>query len=203
VGARKKSTKGRIGNKSVANRHKLFKQYVEPNLNLVYKLCIQYSFSDADVEDNYIEVLINFYKYIETYDPSKSIQTWLHIVTKRFVNDMNYKNSRFKRNDHIDICQIANYQIGEDRDNELNMQQGNYGELYSDEVLTALESLKPIYREALLLQQAGYKLNQIMEITYKNGTLKTRNIETVKSRLFLAKQQIREMITRDGETRTE
>ncbi|MDR1504146.1 MAG: sigma-70 family RNA polymerase sigma factor [Prevotella sp.] len=203
MGTRKKPSKGCVTEKAIANRQKLFKQHVEPNLNLVYKLCIQYSFSDADVEDNYIEVLINFYKYIETYDPSKSIQTWLHIVTKRFVNDMNYKNSRFKRNNDIDISRITNFHIGEGQDNELNMQEGNYGELYSDEILTALESLKPIYREALLLQQAGYKLNQIMEITYKNGTLKAKNIETVKSRLFLAKQQMREMITRDGEARTD
>jgi RNA polymerase sigma factor (sigma-70 family) len=132
---------------------------------MVYKLCIQYSFSAADVEDNYIEALINFYKYIESYDPSRSIQTWLHIVTKRLVNEMNHRNSRLKRNDDTDISLITGYYTGEGDGNELDMQQGNYRELYGDEVLAALESLKSIYREALLLQLAGYRLNQIMEIT--------------------------------------
>ena len=82
------------------------------------------------------------------------------------------------------------------------MSLDNYKQLYNDDVLDALESLKPIYREALLLQQAGYKLHEIMEISYKNGNLKTKNIETVKSRLFLAKQQMRSLIDRDGEKRT-
>ncbi|MFR2062324.1 MAG: hypothetical protein ACLS37_10890 [Alistipes sp.] len=36
----------------------------------------------------------------------------------------------------------------------------NYREFYSDDILSALDSLKPIYREALLLQQAGYKLER-------------------------------------------
>ena len=38
-----------------------------------------------------------------------------------------------------------------------------------------------------------------MEITYNNGTLQTRNVETVKSRIFLAKTQLRKLLTRDGE----
>ena len=82
------------------------------------------------------------------------------------------------------------------------MSLDNYRQFYNDDVLEALDSLKPIYREALLLQQAGYKLHEIMEITFEKGSLKTKNIETVKSRLFLAKQQMRDLITRDGEKRT-
>jgi len=81
------------------------------------------------------------------------------------------------------------------------MGMDNYRELYGDDVLRALSQLKPIYREALLLQQAGYKLTEIMEIAYRNGTLRSRNIETVKSRIFLAKQQMKGLINRDGEAR--
>lgn len=40
-----------------------------------------------------------------------------------------------------------------------------------------------------------------MEITYRNGTLQAKNVETVKSRLFLAKAQLRKLLTRDGEKR--
>lgn len=188
---------------SVVKRTKLFNQYVLPHRNLVYKLCINYTYASCDIEDNYNEVLINFYKYIESYDPSKSIQTWLHIVTKRFVNDMNIRNSVFKRSDDQDINEIVG-QLSEEEDVHSNsMCMDNYDRLYNDEILNALDRLKPIYREALLLQQAGYKLGEIMEISYRNGNLKTKNIETVKSRLFLAKKQMRKLITRDGERREE
>lgn len=74
----------------------------------------------------------------------------------------------------------------------------NYQELYSDDVLAALKQLKPQYRSALLYQQAGYKLKEIAEIEYRNGALESRNIETVKSRLFLARQQLQQLLTRDG-----
>ena len=83
------------------------------------------------------------------------------------------------------------------------MDISNYPQMYNDDILAALSKIKPIYREALLLQQAGYKLNEIMEISYRNGNLRTKNIETVKSRLFLAKQQMRKLITRDGDRREE
>lgn len=189
---------------SVIKRTALFKQFVLPHINLVYKCCIQYSFSACDIEDNYNEVLINFYKYIETYDPSRSIQTWLHIVTKRFVMDLNIKRSAFKRTEDVDVSEIRDSFLDEPDEVSSNcMGITNYHHYYNDEILDALLKMKPIYREALLLQQAGYKLHEIMEISFRNGNLKTRNIETVKSRLHLAKQQMRKLITRDGKTRIE
>ncbi len=45
---------------------------------------------------------------------------------------------------------------------------------------------------------AGYKLTEIVEITHKEGLLKTKNIETVKSRLFLARSQLKKLLNRDG-----
>ncbi|MEB3373790.1 hypothetical protein SFC43_13050 [Bacteroides sp. CR5/BHMF/2] len=74
----------------------------------------------------------------------------------------------------------------------------NYRDMFGDEVLEALERIGRKYREALLLQVAGYKLEEIMEILYQRGCLKTKNLETTKSRIFLAKKKLKEMLTRDG-----
>lgn len=179
-------------------RTELFNRYVLPHKNLIYALCIRYTFRREDIADNYNEVLVNFYRYIHTYNPERSIQTWLHIVTKRFVYDLNLRR-RLPTTDDVSIYDLpAGVLSGEDTHTN-SMGMDNYREFYNDDILRALGQLKPIYREALLLQQAGYKLHEIMEITFRNGTLKSRNIETVKSRLFLAKQQLRELITRDGE----
>lgn len=188
---------------SVRRRTALFHKYVWPHRNLIYSLCIRYTYAQEDVADNYNEVLVNFFKYMETYDPQRSIQTWLHIVTKRFVADLNHRNSQFKRCDDMDVQKIASDLLSEDGPSASVMGLDNYRELYCDDILKALDSLRPIYREALLLQQAGYKLGEIMEITYRRGSLRVRNIETVKSRLFLAKQQMRKLITRDGDKREE
>lgn len=143
------------------------------------------------------------YKYIESYDPQRSIQTWLHIVTKRCVFDLDQKRQKqqnmVSRDNEVDT-------FTNDYDEECvsyrAMNLSNYQELYNDDILIALEQLKPSYRRALLLQQAGYKLKEIAEIEYKNGALESRNIETVKSRLFLARQQLQQLLTRDGNRRT-
>ncbi|WP_165020895.1 RNA polymerase sigma factor [Dysgonomonas sp. ZJ279] len=187
---------------SVRIRTELFNRHVYPHRNLIFKLCIRYTYSPADIEDNYNEVLINFFKYIETYDPARSIQTWLHIVTKRFIADLTTRrNARHKTTDDVDVTRLADGMPDEDEVSSNCMGMDNYAEMYNDDILEALSEIKPIYREALLLQQAGYKLSEIMEICYKKGNLKTKNIETIKSRIFLAKQQIRKLIDRNGEKR--
>jgi RNA polymerase sigma factor (sigma-70 family) len=190
-----------IDDESVKRRTELFIRYVLPHKSLIYKLCINYTFCPSEVEDNYNEVLINFFKYIETYDPERSIQTWLHIITKRYVSDLNARHSVHTRRNSLDVSQIAGALMDETTVSESDLSEENYRSHYNDDILEALDGLKPIYREALVLQQAGYKLEEIMEISYRNGHLKTKNLETIKSRLFLAKKQMRNCITRDGERR--
>ena len=75
----------------------------------------------------------------------------------------------------------------------------NYRELYNDDILSVLDELKPIHRDVFILQEAGYSLKEIAEIEYQKGTLKSKNVETVKSRLFLARQYLKKHLTRDGE----
>lgn len=173
---------------------------------MIYKLCMRYTFNPNDTQDNYVEVLTNMYKYIESYDSKRSIHTWLHIVTKRCVFDMDQRRKRqqdmLNDDNDVDSFSVSNdfTEIGEVSAGAMSID--NYRELYSDDVLYALDQLKPQYKRALLLQQAGYKLKEIAEIEYRNGALDSRNIETVKSRLFLARQQLQQLLTRDGKRRT-
>lgn len=78
----------------------------------------------------------------------------------------------------------------------------NYEQYYNDDILWALRRLKPIYREPLLLQQAGYKIGEITDILHRKGMLQSKNIETVKSRFVPGQRdQLRNLLTRDGEKR--
>lgn len=189
---------------TVKRRTELLKKYILPHKNLIYKMCIQFTWNQEDVEDNYSEALVNFYRYIESYDPQRPLKTWIYAVTKRLLADLNARNQhRLLPNDNVDVQDLAGVLPDDDEGGENCMGMENYREYYNDAILAALDRLKPTYREALLLQQAGYKLGEIMEIAYRNGTLKNRNIETIKSRLFLAKSQMRKLLTRDGDPRVE
>lgn len=190
----------------VKKRTELYNQYVAPYYNMIYKLCMNYTYDPANVEENYTEVLVNFYRRIDTYDPTRSIHTWLHIVTKRQVFELERRRRRHDNKSYdIDIedygeCDwMAN-------DNHISgnvMGVDNYRELYNDDILAVLDSMKPIHRDAWILQQAGYSLKEIAEIENQKGTLKSRNIETVKSRLFFARQYLRKNLTRDGKRKVD
>lgn len=189
---------------SAKRRAELLQKYVMPHKNLVYSICIKYTYNQADIEDNYMEALVNFFKYMDSYDPRRPVKTWIYAVTKRLVVDLNNRNkNKGAPDDNVDINAIRSIIPDKEVPSENCMGIENYKEFYSDDILWALQQLKPIYREALLLQQAGYKICEIMEMTYKNGSLRTKNIETVKSRLFLAKMQLRKLLTRDGEKRVD
>ncbi|MFO3725610.1 RNA polymerase sigma factor [Butyricimonas muris] len=187
--------------KNIELRTELFNRYILPNKNLVYRLCIRYTYLQENIADNYSEALVNFFKYITTYDPQRSILNWIHIVTKRFVMEQNRRHGRLPVSENVDVYSLASSLTDEDDTHGNAMGMENYREFYNDDILNALDSLKPIYREALLLQQAGYKLEEIVEISYRNGNMKSRSLDTMKSRIFLAKQQMRKLITPDGEKR--
>lgn len=181
-------------------RNSLFEKYVAPYLNMVYKLCINYTYNSANVEENYTEVLVNFYRRIETYDPSRSIHTWLHIVTKRQIAEIERKRKRDDNRDYDQDIEMYEGTVSNDSGELSGNAMGidNYREFYSDDILSVLDEMKDIHRDAFLLQESGYSLKEIAEIEHDKGTLKSRNIETVKSRLFLARQFLKKNLTRDG-----
>lgn len=179
-------------------KNELFKKYVIPHLNMIYKLVITYSMKKAYIQDNYVECLNNYYNYIETYDPNKDIRTWLHIVCKRFVKALELKRSKGAQESDLEEAPNEDLLYDPNKITDNMMGVDNWREMYSDEVLDALNKIGPIYREALLLQMAGYSLKEIAEISYKNGNLKTCNVDTIKSRLFLAKKGLRKILSQYG-----
>lgn len=190
---------------SIKTRTALFNKYVYPYRNLIYHICIKNTASEDNIRDNYNEVLLNFYKYVCTYDPARSVKTWIYAVTTRCVFDLEGKRSRFKRTGDVgvvDIEELADELLDETEVSANSIGLDNYRDLFSDEVLFALEKLKPMYRDPLLLQVSGYRLDEITVILHKKGSLKAANIETTKSRIFLAKKQLRELLTRDGKRKT-
>ncbi len=187
---------------SVERRTELFEQLIRPNINLVFSLSIRFSRNPQDIRENYTESLTNLFRYIHTYNPERSLANWIFICTKRLIYDLDRKRAQWKTTDDVDPEHIVSHHAEDSSEVSFNfLGIHNYMEYYSDDVLRALAKLKPIYREALLLQQAGYKLEEIMEIAHRNGSLKNPNIETVKSRLFLAKLKMRQMIDRDGNSK--
>lgn len=182
---------------SIQRRTELFTKYIVPHKRLVYSICINYTNNSRDIEDNYSEVLLNFFRYIESYSPTRELKSWIYSVAQRLVFDLNRRNmNQPKRNDNIEVSSLSDEDAIQTGGNCMGLE--NYRQHYNDDILEAIDNLPEIHREALLLQQAGYRMEEIVEISYQNGNLKTKNSETIKSRIFLAKKSMRSWLTADG-----
>lgn len=84
-------------------------------------------------------------------------------------------------------------------DNEFDID--NFKERISDEVLEAIEDLPDIYRNTFLMKMCGFKLREIMDHEHENGNLKNKNLDTVKSRLFLARNILKNKLKEFNEQR--
>lgn len=188
----------------IAQRRQLFDQYVTPFLNMVYSLTRKYSSHPSHVQENYTLVLSTLYRGINTYNPERSIKTWLHICTKRKVFEIERNRNKYENtiDDSHDVYLLADDEIEGDHVSSNAMCIGNYRELYNDDILAVIDSMTPIHRDALLLQLEGHSLKEIAEIEQRKGTLESGNIDTIKSRLFLARQKLKKELTRDGVRRT-
>lgn len=180
-------------------KRELFDKYVKPNLNMVYKLCIKYSYSPAHIQDNYSDVLENFYKYMLSYDESRPHLTWMHVVIKRCI--FASENKRLMEGVSVDLDE-ANGVVYEGIDEANCLTMNNYREHFDDDILEALDSLEEIHRVTFLLQLLGYTLDEIAEETHKMGLLRSKSIETVKSRILAARKKLSVLLNRDGTKRT-
>lgn len=186
---------------SVRRRTELFTKHILPHKRLIYSICIKFTFEEKHIEDNYSEVLVNLFRYIESYNPERQLKSWIYSVTQRYIFDLNRRNSKMLTSDNVEVGELPDVE-GEEYVSCNCLGIDNYREHYNDDILKALDTLPEIHREALLLQQAGYRMDEIVEISYQNGNLASKNADTIKSRIFLAKKNMRDMLTQEGTLKT-
>ena len=173
-------------------RHGLFYKYVWPHKDLIFKICIEQTKNGSNVDDNFQECLCNFFKYMHTYNEKQKALTWVHVVARRCCQEIERKRARLSV-DCVEPEKVANKFFTDENGGlaEPEITAENYREHVSDEVADALDDLNPIYRDTFLKKLSGYKLKEIMRESHENGTLKNKNLETIKSRLFLSRQHLR------------
>lgn len=184
----------------IARRTALFNRHIKPFINMIYKLCKEYSWSPDNVEENYSEVMINFYRRIETYDDTRPIRAWIHTCVKHQVWACEKQRQAHNNKDYDnDIEDYEEELLADDHVSSNILGVDNWRQLYNSDIVEVLEELKPRHRDALILQESGYSLKEIAEIEFAKGSMKSPNIETIKSRLRLARQHLKENITKDGQ----
>lgn len=181
------------------DKDRLFEKYIRPNLDFIYSLTSHYTDRRQDIDANYNYVITQMYRYIASYDSSKPLNTWLHIVTKRYCYNQN--KERAKVNSIYDGMQFR-------ADGELPTGSGVYEinpftllDSVSDDMYYALTKIPFENLSALLLQVQGYSVKEITEIEYTRGHIPRQCEDLIKRRLAICRKELKEILKSRGISR--
>lgn len=183
-------------------KDELFKRLIVPHLTNIKALSVKYTDRYQDAEDNYIFALQQMYAYINTYDESKSLETWIHIVTKRACYNKNRKRAQ-RISVHTEIAGCSNealYQHG--TANMVDAGFGNLADNLSDVTYNALLQLDPRKLSAFLLYAQGMNIREITRAEYLAGHLEQKNETLIKSRIYWAKAELKYILKQHGFTKS-
>ncbi|WP_048760637.1 RNA polymerase sigma factor [Corynebacterium vitaeruminis] len=146
----------------------------------VFSVCLRMCSNYHDAEDAFSIAVASAYKYLDRFRGSSSFKTWF---TKIALNACKKQGQKIqKRTEMVQLDSEAGANMrstGSDIDTRVAV---------VDQVQTALDQLKPNFREVLILRElAGY--------TYEEIAAKQRiPLATVKSRLNRARKQMLELL---------
>lgn len=195
--------KRRRGTKQVPPDNKaLFYKYIAPNFDYIKSIVLFYTQNKQDVDCNYNHALTQMWKYAHTYNPEKSLKTWLHIVAKRAT--LQQDKERAEEASHIsgvDYDFIGENGFGKNilRGGYSNLVAGSIIDNLSDKTLSALQRTPPALLFTFILYYQGYTLKEIVDIEYKGGYINSNGEDathTIKHRIYAAKQTIRQILAK-------
>lgn len=196
-----KKRRGRCG-KQVSDEEKnaLFKQLIEPHLVVIKSLVVKYTDKYQDVEDNNIYALSQLYMYIHTYNPTRDLKTWIHIVVKRACFSQNKKRALYlSLQTDMEMCSSdALHQHG-----TANLVEAGFGTLadnLSDKVYAIILKIDPCKLSPFLLYAQGMRIREITKIEWESGHLEKKSEDLIRSRIYWAKQQLRYYLKKYGIT---
>lgn len=188
-------------------KQELFNLYVRPHFDEILGLVKYYIDKAQNVDSDFNFVVSQMYKYIHTYSPNRSIKTWIHIVTKRSVQNQNKRRSKrasmfsneaaVKEVDDEDFMAVSacpDISIGQ----SYNMMIGTFLDNLSDEVYNALMKISSVRLSPFLLQLQGYSIKDITKLEYEMGHIDRMSEEIVKSRIFWTRHELQKILRENG-----
>lgn len=186
---------------SPSEKTRLFDMYVKPRMRDVYTLAMRYTNKYQDVQSNYNLCLSQLWNYIGSYDPNKSIETWVHIVVKRACFNQN-KRQVAEASHYTDVEMVSVYDLhqhgtsnivdaafrGHRRECQRACLQGADGD--SSEAFVSFLALR-----------SGIWDKEIALMEYKAGHIECKSEDKIKSRIYWTRSQLRFILKKYGVTR--
>jgi len=153
----------------------LVRRYQKP----VYNAALRLLHDPEDARDVAQTAFLKAYEHLADYDPGYKFYSWLYRIA---INEaLNVLSSRKPRGESAD-----------EADESPGPEQRAEGEQMSRAIELALKDLKPELRTVIVLRH-------FMQLSYQDmGEILTLPEKTVKSRLFSARQLLREQLAHQG-----
>lgn len=183
---------------SEAEQKALFEKYIVPKMINIKALAVKYTDKYQDAEDNYIHTLQQMFMYIHTYDNTRSLDTWIHIITKRACYHQNKKRAE-RNSNYADMSNCSSeilHQHG-----TANIVDAGFGTLadnISDTMYNALLSIEPYKLSAFLLYAQGMSIRNIARMEYRSGHMDKKSEELIRSRIFWARKELMYILKEHG-----
>lgn len=175
---------------------RLFDELITPSLDVIKGLVVRYTNNYQDVDDNFQYVLSEMAKGVSTYDRSKSLKTWIHVCVKHGCKRQNSRKAKLNaRRTGLAMEVVATSR---------NAPSVSIGEMssmmdsISDEMRDALLQIPPLKLSPFLLQAQGYSIKEITKMEIERGHLEEYSESTIKSRIFWARDRLKEIMSRYG-----
>lgn len=167
----------------------------------VYTLSQRYTNKYQDVESNYNLCLGKLWDYIGSYNPERSIDTWIHIVVKRCCFNQN-KRQQEELSHLTDMEMVSMHDLHQHGTS--NMVDATFGgvlENVSEPMYKALMQIPPYRLSPFLLWVQGYSVREIANMEYKSSHMEVRSEEKVRSRIYWTQKQLKFILKKYGVTR--
>jgi len=182
--------------KSKQHYEKVFEDELLPHINALKTFAFHLSYNEDDANDLVQETYMKALRFIDKYIEGTNAKAWLFKILKNaYINEYRKKS---KRPTKVDFEDIVNYHDSDSSDvnpGYLDLREELFDSMMGDEVTIAINSLPIDFRTVVLLCDVeGFTYEEISKII-------DVPIGTVRSRLFRARNMLKEKLTSYAKTK--
>lgn len=178
----------------VALNTKIFNELLAPKLDYIKSLVHYYRNPGTDEGYLLSVVLEKLYRYANSYDPEKSLDTWIHICVKRHVfklNNDHYREMQYRTGVEFgEATRTASTSVSYDG----QMERKSMLDSIPDEVYNALMKIPEYKLRPFMRYVQGYTIRVIAEMEYEEGHTSSLVEEVVKGRVFWTRNKLQELL---------
>ena len=179
---------------TTAHHEKIFETEFLPHADALKTFAYHLAYNDEDANDLVQETFLKAYRFIDKYHEGTNAKAWLFKILKNaYINEYRKKSKRPTKVDFEDI--VAYHDTDDDRvTGYMDLRAEIFQYMMGDEITTAINALPVDFRTVILLCD-------VEDFTYEEiSKIIDIPIGTVRSRLFRARNMLKETLKKYAET---